>query len=284
MIPFWKIKRELKRAFVPGYRARIYTHVSRRDKGYLKRLTGKYAGERCFVIGNGPSLTASDLEKIKDEISFASNKIFLIYDQTSWRPSFYCVEDKLVFTQCLDEIHKLSGCEKLFPVNMFSDNKRFDGAVCFPTIPPKYWDNPLNDPEFPEFNPDLITGIAWGSTIVYTEIQLAIALGFTEVCLLGLDHQYTDGKASKGEKGVMISDGEQNHFHPLYRPPGEKWHSPNLHVLEVSYAKARLEAEKLGVRIVNCSRRTSLNVFEREDLESVLARSSGDWTDLTGPV
>ncbi|WP_171212878.1 6-hydroxymethylpterin diphosphokinase MptE-like protein [Ruegeria sp. HKCCA5426] len=284
MVPLWKIKRELQRAFVPGYRTRIYSHVSKRDKNYLNGLTKKYARNRCFIIGNGPSLAASDLEKIKDEISFASNKIFLIYDQTSWRPNFYCVEDKLVFTQCLDEIQKLSGCKKLFPANLFSDAKKFEGAVCFPLIPPKNWDNPLEDPEFPEFNPDLTSGIAWGSTIVYTEIQLAIAMGFTEICLLGLDHQYTDGKVSEGEKGVMVSDGEQNHFHPLYRLPGEKWHSPNLHVLEVSYAKARSEAEKLGVRIVNCSRRTRLNVFEREELESVLARSSSGKPNLTGQV
>ncbi|WP_424832216.1 6-hydroxymethylpterin diphosphokinase MptE-like protein [Ruegeria sp.] len=271
MIPFWKIRRELRRAFAPGYRAKIYSHVSKRDREYLKGVTGKYSGKRCFIIGNGPSLAAADLERIRGEISFASNKIFLIYDQTTWRPNFYCVEDKLVLTQCRSEIQQLSGCVRLFPTNLFSDIKRFKGIICFPTTPPKYWDSPLDDPEFPNFNPSLTSGIAWGSTIVYTEIQMAIAMGFTEIYLLGLDHQYTEGRASKGEKGVMISEGEQNHFHPLYRPPGEKWHSPNLHVLEVSYKKARFEAEKLGIRIVNCSRRTNLSVFEREDLESVLA-------------
>ncbi|MDA7967128.1 6-hydroxymethylpterin diphosphokinase MptE-like protein [Ruegeria sp.] len=274
MIPLWKIKREMRRIFLPDYKKRLYSDVSSSDKDYLREISDSYAGKRCFVIGNGPSLTASDLDKIKDEMSFASNKIFLIYDQTDWRPDFYCVEDMLVLSQCLDEIRNLSGSKKLFPINAFNNLERVPDSVCFPTIPPKNWDEPLSDPEFPEFSPDLSRGIGWGSTIVYTEIQLAIAMGFKEICLLGLDHQYSPGKESKEEKGVMISEGEKNHFHPLYRPAGEKWHSPNLHVLEVSYAKAQSEAEALGVRIVNCSRRTSLTVFEREDLETVLARPS----------
>lgn len=273
MIPLWKIKREIKRALLPNYHSRIYTDVSSRDKAYLNKITGRYSGERCFIIGNGPSLTATDLDKIKNEISFASNKIFLIYDQTNWRPDFYCVEDKLVLSQCIKEIASLTDSKKLFPTHLFNDMRRLPASVYFPTIPPKNWDEPLDDPEFPTFSPDLERGIAWGSTIVYTEIQLAIAMGFKEIYILGLDHEYTLGRVSKEEKGVMISEGEQNHFHPLYRSAGEKWHSPNLHVLEVSYAKARLEAEALGVRVINCSRRTSLATFERESLEDVLARS-----------
>lgn len=274
MIPLWKIKRELKRVFLPGYSKKIYTSISQDDKKKLNTLRNQYKGKRCFIIGNGPSLKAEDLEKIRDETAFASNKIFLIYDETAWRPDFYCVEDKLVFSQCVNEIEKLSGVLKLFPANLFSDTSRISDSTCFPTIPPKNWDNPLDDPEFPKFNPDVGSGIAWGSTIVYTQIQLAIAFGFKEIYLLGLDHFYTLGKISEEENGVMISEGEQNHFHPLYRPPGEKWHSPNLHVLEVSYAKAKAEADALGIRIVNCSRCTHLTTFEQEELESVLARDS----------
>lgn len=274
MIPLWKIKREVRRIFSPRYHEKLYSNVSSDDKRYLNSITNRYLGKRCFVIGNGPSLTVADLEKIKGEVSFASNKIFLIYDQTNWRPDFYCVEDMLVFSQCIDEIRDLTESAKLFPVNMFNSMTRLAGSICFPTIPPENWDDPLADPDFPAFSPDFSRGIAWGSTIVYTEIQLAIAMGFTEIYLLGLDHQYSLGRESTDEKGVLISEGEQNHFHPDYRPVGEKWHSPNLPVLEVSYAKARSAAEAMGIRIVNCSRRTNLTVFEREDLETVLARNS----------
>ena len=31
----------------------------------LKSYKGRYEGQRCFIIGNGPSLKAADLDKIK---------------------------------------------------------------------------------------------------------------------------------------------------------------------------------------------------------------------------
>jgi hypothetical protein len=41
---------------------------------------------RAFVVGNGPSLKADQLEKLIPEVSFGVNRIHLIYDQTRWRP------------------------------------------------------------------------------------------------------------------------------------------------------------------------------------------------------
>lgn len=272
MIPLWKFKREIRRIFLRDYRSRVFRAVSKRDKEILKSLENQYDGGRCFIIGNGPSLSAADLEQIKGEVSFASNKIFLIYDATTWRPNFYSVEDRLVFDQCFDTIRRLSESHKLFPVQMFDDELKLPDVTRFPILPPKNWNKPLDDPAFPSFNANLQSGIAWGSTIVYTQIQMAIAMGFKELCILGLDHQYRLGSAVEGEQGVMVSEGEQNHFHPKYRVAGEKWHAPNLHVLEVSYAKAKSEAEALDVKIINCSRQTALPIFKQESLESVLAR------------
>ena len=34
----------------------------------LKEFKNKYINERCFIIGNGPSLNVEDLEKLKNEI------------------------------------------------------------------------------------------------------------------------------------------------------------------------------------------------------------------------
>ena len=45
------------------------------DSWYLKTLKGIHIGKRCFIIGNGPSLRVEDLEKIKDEYTFAANRM-----------------------------------------------------------------------------------------------------------------------------------------------------------------------------------------------------------------
>lgn len=55
----------------------------------LKKFKNIHKGQRCFIIGTGPSLTVEDLELLKDEICFGSNRIFEIYPRTSWRPTYY---------------------------------------------------------------------------------------------------------------------------------------------------------------------------------------------------
>lgn len=63
------------------------------DSWYLKTLKGIHAGKRCFIIGNGPSLCAEDLDKLKDEYTFAANRIYEIFYLTEWRPTYYFVVD-----------------------------------------------------------------------------------------------------------------------------------------------------------------------------------------------
>lgn len=51
------------------------------------------AGTRAFIIGNGPSLNVSTLERLKGEVCFGVNRIHLIYPQTSWRPTYWLLMD-----------------------------------------------------------------------------------------------------------------------------------------------------------------------------------------------
>ena len=62
----------------------------------MRELKDKYKGQRCFVIGNGPSLTAEDLNLLKGEVTFASNRIYKMFEQTDWRPTYYAVFDEWV--------------------------------------------------------------------------------------------------------------------------------------------------------------------------------------------
>ena len=71
----------------------------KKNKQTLCELKGRYAGKRCFVICNGPSLRADDLTKIHDygDISIGINLIGRIYNQTQWRPNILVATDGIVF-------------------------------------------------------------------------------------------------------------------------------------------------------------------------------------------
>jgi hypothetical protein len=239
----------------------------------LNLLRNRHEGKRAVIVGNGPSLEISDLERLKSHVTFASNKIYLAYDETDWRPTYYSVEDHLVLLNNIEKIKGIQGSIKLFPANTRDFGYHEADTIFAPFLPPNSFDEPLSDPQFPAFSRDLTHGIAWGSTIVYSQIQMAVFMGCTEIVLIGVDHSYQLPKVKHGNQ--YVHEGEQNHFHPDYRSPGEVWHQPNLDVLEVSYLKAREVCNQRGVAIVNASRHTQLDVFETADFD-LLFPSVGD--------
>lgn len=62
----------------------------------LAALKDRHYGKRAVIIGNGPSLKMEDLGRLKNEITFASNRIYLAFDQTDWRPTYYSICDAVV--------------------------------------------------------------------------------------------------------------------------------------------------------------------------------------------
>lgn len=250
-------------------RDRVVADLERANQVTLSLLRQRHAGQRIFVIGNGPSLTIADLDRLKSEITFASNKIYLAYDETDWRPTYYSVEDHLVMQHNRDKILQLSDSIKIFPGNLRDFGLHAPDILFVPFKPPRSFDDPLSDPNFPDFSRDLSHQICWGSSIVYSQIQMAAYMGAAEIVLIGIDHTYTLPPRKEGNR--YFDSGEKNHFHPNYREPGEEWHQPNLDVLEVSFAKARKACEEAGIRIVNASRRTHLEVFDRVDFDKLFS-------------
>ena len=57
----------------------------------IARLRNKHAGQRCFIVANGPSLRPEDLDLLQrsGEITFGMNRIYKLFDQTRWRPTYY---------------------------------------------------------------------------------------------------------------------------------------------------------------------------------------------------
>ncbi len=64
-------------------------HPWRRESiSRLAALKDKYRGERCFIIGNGPSLRETDTSKLKDEFTFGMNRIYLAFEDWGFETSF----------------------------------------------------------------------------------------------------------------------------------------------------------------------------------------------------
>jgi hypothetical protein len=89
-------------------------------------------------------------------------------------------------------------------------------------------------------------------------------MGFEEVYLVGMDHNYEKPDHVKTDGDVWLSQGDDpNHFHPDYFGAGYRWHDPMVWRMEIAYQKAREVFEQDGRRIMNATEGGRLEVFDR---------------------
>jgi hypothetical protein len=268
-MPFHRLRRPLKRslhysrAFVNGLNIPLSINDIR-----INRLRDAHLGERAFILGMGPSLKAEDIFMLENEITFACNKVYLLADPDEWRPTYYSVTDIYVAENNREIIQQLP-YRKIFNKAVREYFKDDSTAVFINEL--KY-NNPGRRGPF-RFSRNPLVGVEGGWTVLYFQMQLAYFMGIREIILLGVDFSFKvpEGQRETWRLGeVIISQGEVNHCHPDYRKPGEKWTMPQLDVQEKAFMAARHAFEEAGGRVINASRETKLNVFERDTLENLL--------------
>ena len=158
------------------------------DTSALRSLKNKHAGETVFIIANGPSLNADILSRIEGHQSVACNKIYQLYDQTSWRPSYYFCEDIHVLQNIHNDIRDKIDCPAFYPANPISN---FDTRKLF-DLPGTYYNNPKNLDFLT--SDDIAQSINKGGTVVHSMLQFAFYAGFTKIIIVGLNHSFTMSK------------------------------------------------------------------------------------------
>jgi hypothetical protein len=103
--PLWQLARNTYDSIrrVPELPA-AYFHPWRRES--VKRLAALkniHKGKRAFIIGNGPSLKQTDLSKLKNEITFGMNRIYLAFPEFGFSTSYLCVTNDLVIEQFVND-------------------------------------------------------------------------------------------------------------------------------------------------------------------------------------
>lgn len=254
-------------------RHRAARYAKSEDCAYLKGLHNGHLGQRCFVIGNGPSLLPEDLNKLakNDIASFGTNRIYRIYPNTVWRPTYYVCIDKDTLLSSINDIKNAGDYPKMLNYSAAkygrkeSDNVHY---ICMDWHMQKDYYN-ITAPDRLVDDPSQY--FSYLGTVTATAIELAMYMGFSEIYLLGCDHNY----ALKARK-----DGT------IYRDPtvktsyfagggGEKDIDSKLSVqheelMTGSYIACENTARERSVRIYNATRGGKLEVFERVDFDSIV--------------
>lgn len=234
----------------------------------LKQLKNKYTGKRCVIIGNGPSLNELDLTLLKNEYTFGVNAIYLNYDKMQFSPTFYVVEDYLVAEDRASEINSYNKSQVKFfgtylDYILKKDEKTINLNVPITSYGKKHFK--------PYFATDCIRRIGVGGTVTYMCLQLAYYMGFTEVYMIGFDHNYTVPKGQDYDKNPVIKSNEDdiNHFAPGYFGKGYRWHDPKVDRMEEGFKIAKIFFDQDGRKIYNATKGGKLEVFERVNYNEV---------------
>ncbi|WP_277656462.1 6-hydroxymethylpterin diphosphokinase MptE-like protein [Seleniivibrio woodruffii] len=244
------------------------------SKDRILSMKDKFAGQRCFIIGNGPSLNRIDINKIKDEYSFGVNSIFYMTERNGFRPSFYVVEDNHVLFDNLEEINKYDVDYKFFP-SFYKNVIKNDQNVLFFNMNRGFYDEVSPNFCIPRFSTNCDKRIYAGQSVTIINLQLAFYMGFTEVYLIGMDFEYKVTKkdiVSQGNDILSTEDDDQNHFDPRYFGAGKKWHDPKLENVLVSYKFCKIIYERFGRKIYNATPGGKLEVFDRVDYEGLFKK------------
>ena len=245
--------------------------LAKPDYESLAALRNQYAGERCVIIGNGPSLRRTNLTLLRTELTFAVNGIFYARDRMGFDPTFYVVEDNAFMRENLKEIESYEAGSKLFPSVYRSQVGEGIGLIYF-TMNRGFYER--RSPNFciPRFATNVTRQVYSGQSVTYMNLQLAYHMGFTEVILVGMDFSYLvpDSARVSGDQIVSTED-DPNHFHPAYFGAGRVWKKPRLDRVLASYSLAKSVFEADGRRIVNATVGGELELFERTDYHALLA-------------
>ncbi len=237
-----------------------YWHPWRRESiRRLGALRNAHEGQRAFIIGNGPSLKNTDLSKLQDEFTFGLNRIYLMFPTLGFTTSCLVSVNDLVVEQCREEMDALPIPRFLsWRTRRFYDPKRPMSQL--PTFVYSTYDGP-------KFAKDAGGRLWEGATVTYVALQLAFHLGFRQVILIGVDHDF----ASKGEANrTVVSQGDDpNHFSPQYFGKGFRWQLPDLVTSEMGYEMARAAYAGAGREVLDATVGGKLTVFRKVEYDSL---------------
>jgi len=235
-----------------------------RSRERLEAFRDIHPHKRCVIIGNGPSLNKMDLSFLSNEITFGMNRIFVAFKQWNFIPTYYIAVNRLVLEQNAEKIPAVP-CPKFVRGDYGFKYLRDHRDTFFLNIV-------KNGTKF--FSKNILNGYYEGYTVTFVAMQIAYFMGFSEVVLIGVDHNFQ----SKGEanKEVVSQGPDPNHFHPDYFGAGMKWHLPDLEESEISYNLAKKAFEEDGRRIIDATVDGRLTIFPKADYRNIFFENRAD--------
>ncbi len=249
----------------PGMR-----HILERNQAFRD----KHRGQRCFVIGNGPSLRTQDLGPLANEITFVMNAFWKHPILEQWQPTYYFLADPALFdgsepmqrffSDLGSRVHSTTFFVPLFAREVVRRTSLLPlDRTHFVAMRGRLKDGLADRPDFTRVVPGVMS-------VSQFAIMAAMYMGCSPIYLLGLDH---DWLAYPGmDKHFYASKTIENHPQAHGDLSRISYKSELESVLELwcGYEGLLKCSLKEGIAILNATNGGFLDVFERVGYESLV--------------
>ncbi|MCK4785524.1 MAG: DUF115 domain-containing protein [Desulfobacteraceae bacterium] len=215
----------------------------------MRQFNNKYRGDRCFIIGNGPSLAKTDLKLLKNEYTFGTNRLYILFDELGFSTTFYVAIDAQIIRQYSQDINLIPASK--FILRRDRHSIRFDSETIF-----------LEQDLAISFKSDATKKLYIGGSVTYIAMQLAYYMGFNPVILVGVDHAYKTVRKTK-DKVKLLTYDKESHFSLNYYKDGDVWVPPDPQKQEFSYKMAGYAYESAGREILDATIGGKLKMFPK---------------------
>jgi hypothetical protein len=269
------VQRWLRRRVI---RRRIRAGLTMEEAKVLGRnesLRGRFAGRRCFVIGNGPSLEKVDLTPLGSEITIVMNSFNRHPILKQWKPTVYCRAEPPNSYDSPGRIATITDYTKgidaqayFFPLG---SRALIERHVVLPAERLFYFKPVADLQEWPvEAYPlDLAGPSPHAGNTAHLAIMAAVHLGCSTIHLLGMDHDWLAHRSvnrhfyppSVGDRGGEDDLGAYT-YTTMMQMTLREWRR---------YEALKALATRAGSTIINATEGSFLDVFPTAELGSLLA-------------
>jgi hypothetical protein len=155
----------------------------------LEEFRDRHRGQRCFVVGNGPSLNQIDMGRLKNEITFGSNRCYMGFPDWGYEFSYWGVYDALQIEEYGPEYEQNvpAGPVKFFPWHYWP-------LLSLENACPVNMDWPRSGPR--EFSTDPARLIV-GYSVTFMLLQVAALMGCDPIYLVGQASRHCEESSTK---------------------------------------------------------------------------------------
>jgi hypothetical protein len=228
------------------------------------KFKGKHEGERCFVLGTGPSLNAlkdNELETLRREIVFGVNSLYKSKITSTIRPKYYALMDNLYWKKWSHTFSEISDIYKDKPPIFITDLRARQLVEALSIKSPAIY---IHSKKYPikMMSEEIDGNIYAAMNVISYSILTAIYMGFKEIYLIGCDYSAfcTAGKGHCYDDKSEVAESNYNlAFYLRFY-----WITTQFH-----YLIAKLAKEK-GVAVINLTPGSLLDAYPRASMNDTI--------------